>query len=346
MNGFRIATAAAALIALSNNVADAQSRLKIEIGNVSSLSGGPVYIALEKGYFAEAGFDVELHPFASAADMAALLATGRLKIAAGAVSVNFFNSLEQGFPTKIILSRNVSPTYHYLLVRSDLRNVIKGPRDLKGRTIASNARGSITTYEVGKMLEAGGLTLKDVELKFMSFGQMPIGLVNGALDAALMIPPLMEVTVSKGIAFKLLAPEDVVTALPIVIAVKQINTDWAAKNEKAVYTFVEVIMRAVREYCTAYHNGPNRAEVIRHLAKHSGLSDPQAIDQMEWGARDPEGRVFEASVMDVQDFYFKEGLIQKKFAMRDIEDDRYRKAALAKLPPFRLAHDDGKPGCR
>ena len=337
----RVALAAIAALIAGN----AFAATKMVVGNVSSTSSGPVYIAKDKGYFAKAGLDVELIVFESATDMAPLLATGRLQIASGAVTVNFFNSLEKGFPVKLMSSRNTSPTYHNLLLRTDLVGTVKTPADLKGRTIASNGRGSVTTYEVGKIVESAGLTLKDIDIKIMGFGQMPIALANKAVDAALMIPPLMEIAAAKGMAVKWVWADDVIKAQPVVIAVQQFNTDWAAKNDAAMHAYMEAIIRGVHEYCEAYHHGANRAEVVDILSKNSGVTDKDALEKMEWGSRDPEARVFERSVMDIQDYYFQEGLTSKKFALNDFVDDRYRAAAVKKVGPFKLQAKSNKPGC-
>lgn len=129
------------------------------MGNVTSLSSGPVYIGIEKDYFANAGIDLEIQTFQSSTEMAALLATNRQQIVAGAVSVNFLNSLEQGFPVKLMSSRNTLSTFHDLLLRTDLAGTVKTPADLKGRLVASNARGAVTTYELGKIIESAGRAL-------------------------------------------------------------------------------------------------------------------------------------------------------------------------------------------
>jgi hypothetical protein len=112
-----------------------------------------------------------------------------------------------------------------------------------------------------------------------------------------------------------------------------------------MHAYMEQIIRGVHEYCNAYHHGPNRAEVVDIISRYSNVNDKNAIENMEWGARDPEARVFERSVMDIQDYYFQEKLTEKKFAFNDFVDDRYRAAAVQKVGPFKLAHDDGKPGC-
>jgi NitT/TauT family transport system substrate-binding protein len=324
----------------------AQERVKVEVGYVPALASGPLYIAKEKGYYADVGLDVEVQRIVSSSDMAAMLATNRLQVISGALSVGFFNSIEKDLPVKLIMSRNGSPAFHNLLLRTDLKDTVKSAADLKGRTIAIVARGSIIVYEVSKILAKGGLALKDVEVKYMPFNQMAVAFQNKAIDAALMIPPLVDVTVQKGFAVKFIDPEDVVEEKPILLTVKQINTDWAAKHPKAAKDFVYATLKGAHDYCNAYHGGPNRAEVVQILAKYSDVSDPAIIEKIDWGTRDPTGRLFEASLIDIQNFYFKEGLIAKTFPLERLAQLDWLAEANQRLGPFKLIHDDGKPGCR
>jgi NitT/TauT family transport system substrate-binding protein len=340
-----VAAALAAALAAAWPAA-AQQKVKIDVGNVPSLSGGPLYIAKEKGYYDSFGLDVEIHRIAGSADSQAMLATNRMQVIAGAISAGFFNSVEKDLPVTIVLSRNLTPAYHNLLVRTDLKDVIKTPADLKGRTIMMNARGSIASYEVGSILAKAGLTLKDIEVKYMPFNQAAVALENKAVDAALMIPPLSEVIVKKGFAVKFADPDDYVTEKPLLIAVQQMNTDWAAKHPEAAKNFIFATLKGAREYCTAYHHGPNRAEVLQMLAKYSDLNDVALIDKMEWGARDPLGRVPQNSVLAIQNFYFEQGYIAKKFPIERLVRTDLVEDANKKLGPFKLVHDDDRPGCR
>ena len=149
-------------------------------------------MALEKGYYRDAGIDVQLEMSGTSSDMAVLLATNRIQVIGGAISAGFFNSLSKGLPIGVLMSRATSPYAHYLMIRPDLRGKLRQPADLKGRTVAVAARGAILLYELAKVLEAGGLSLADVELKYIPFGQMPTALTTGAVDAALMISPLQD----------------------------------------------------------------------------------------------------------------------------------------------------------
>jgi NitT/TauT family transport system substrate-binding protein len=319
---------------------------KVIVGDNPSLSGAPLYLALEKGYYRAAGIDVQLEMSGTTSDMAVLLATNRLQVIGGALSAGFFNSLSKGLPIALMMSRTTSPYSHYLMIRPELEGKLRRPADLKGRTIAVAARGAILVYELAKILEAGGLTLADVELKYIPFSQMATALTTGAVDAALMISPLQDQVAAKGIGVKWINADSMIKAQPVLVSAWQANTDWMRQNEDAARKFVLATLRGVRDYCTAYHRGANREEVTRILAKYSDVKDPALIDRIEWGATDVEGRIFAASVADIQNTFVKERLVSDQVPPEKIAPVGWLAEVAASLGPFRLAHDDGAPGCR
>jgi NitT/TauT family transport system substrate-binding protein len=337
---------AVAMTAACYGQAVAQTAPKVIVGDNPSLSGAPLYIALEKGYYREAGVDVQLDMSGLSSDMTVQLATNRLHVIGGAITAGFFNSVSKGLPIGILMSRATSPYSHCLMIRPELKDALKQPSDLKGRTVAVVSRGAILVYELIKVLEAGGLTLADINLKYIPFGQMATALTTGAVDAALMISPLQDAVEAKGIGVKWINADTQIKAQPVLISVWWMNTDWGRDNEDAVRRFARGTLRGVRDYCNAYHRAPNREEVTRILAKYSDVKDAALIDRIEWGATDPHGRVFEASVADIQDTFFKEKLVADKVPIGRIAPATWLKDVAAALGPFTLAHDDGTPGCR
>ena len=69
----------------------------------------------------------------------------------------------------MVMDRVSSPIGHNLMLRPDLKGQITQLRQLKGKVIATNGPGSVSTYEVGKMLETDGLTINDVDIKVFPF---------------------------------------------------------------------------------------------------------------------------------------------------------------------------------
>src|SRR4029450_5351966 len=84
------------------------------------------------------------------------------------------------------------------------------------------------------------------------------------------------------------------------------------QNECDSKRFVLGTLRGVRDYCNAYHRAPNRDEVTRILAKYSDVKDTGLINRIEWGATDVHARIFEASVLDIQDPFLREKLVSDK----------------------------------
>jgi len=332
----------AALLALLGSPAAAET--EINAGLVLVANGGPFFIAQEKGYFAAEGLKVNLESYGTLVEMMPLLAQGRLQYGAGGTAASLFNSLAQGLPLKIVANHGASPVYHNVLVRTDLKDQIRAVADLKGRPVALPGRASISSYELGKVLESGGLTLKDIEVKYIPFSQMPVGFANKAIDAAVMVPPAPDQTVANGLAVKWIDPDDIARPQPVEVSVIVGNTDWMAKNEKAALGFMRALQKAGREYCTAFLKGPNRAEVIAIIAKHTPFKDTAQLDRFQWGSRDPYGRVNVASLMDIQDWMVKDGAQQKIVPADQLVDMRYVEAAAKDLGPY-ARPQTGERGC-
>src|SRR6266568_1719207 len=98
-----------------------------------------------------------------------------------ALKHGIFNALEKNLPITMLSDRVSTPIGHNLMLRPELKDKVKSLKDLKGKVLASNGQGSVSTYEVGKMLEREGLSINDVELKILPFPQMGIAFKNGAI---------------------------------------------------------------------------------------------------------------------------------------------------------------------
>jgi len=337
---------ALAVLVGSLTFAEAQEAT-IRVGAVRSLSSIATVIGVEKGYYKDAGVNVEIETLGSSGDAMALISQNRLQVVEGGISAAYFNALAKDLPVIITNDRVSSPVHHELIVRSDLKDEIKSLKDLKGRTITANSRGAVNNYEIAKLLETVGLTLKDVEVKYIPFGQVAVALANKAVDAAMLVPPFGAQAVEKGFGFVLADSDDYIKPNPIVISVSFMNTDWAKANPDVARRYMVGYMRAVRDYCQAYHGGSNRAEII-DIAVRSGIErNRDVIDNLPWPARTPDGRVNVGSTLDLQKFYKQMGLIQQEFPAEKLVDTSLLDEANAKLGPFVLENKDSKlSGCR
>ena len=325
---------------------EAQDQL-VRVGSVRSTASIATMIAVEKGYFREVGIKAEVVDLDTSSDSLAVVAQSRLQVVGGGLSAAFFNAVEKNFPVIVASDRVSSPLGHKLLVRTDLKDRIKTIAQLKGRPLASNSRGSITNYEIGKILGTVGLSFRDVDLKFIPFQQVAIAFANKAVDAAFLIPPFAAQIVDQGLGVIVSDPDDFVQPHPMTIAVEFINTDWAAKNDALVKNYFVAYMRGVRDYCQAYHGGRNRAEVI-DIAQRTGVERrSEILNNYPWTARNPDGRINAASMLDIQSFFVAEKLSIANMPVEKLITNVYMDHANRVLGPFALSNTSSPlAGCR
>jgi NitT/TauT family transport system substrate-binding protein len=319
----------------------------IRIGIARSTSNAAELMATERGYFKEYGIKLEWELIDTTANVIAPLAQGHYQLMAGGLSAGYFNALEKDLPITILADRVSTPIGHDLMLRPDLKGQIKSVKDLKGKVVASNGQGSVSTYEVGKILETAGLSLADVDLKILPFTQMGIAFSNKAIDAGILIPPFVWQLEQQKLAVPFANVDALVQPQPMTIAVIMANTDWVKKNPDLVRNYFTAWLRGVRDYCQAYHGGAIRDAVINALVTSGTERNPQLLHQYPWPARSPNGHVNAASMLDIQAWYFKHKLINRELPAERLVDTSYVDFARAKLGPFALENKDSKlPGCR
>jgi len=319
----------------------------VRVGMARSTSNAAELMAIERGYFKQYGIRLELEDLDSSANAIALLAQNRYQIVAGGISAGYFNALEKDLPISIVTDRVSTPIGHNLMLRPDLKDQVKDIRQLKGKVIASNGPGSVSTYEVGKILETVGLTINDVEIKIIPFTQMGLALTNKAIDAAIVIPPFVWQFEEQKLAVPFADVDAIVQPQPMTIAVIMVNSEWAKKNDALMRNYMTAWLRGARDYCQAYHGGSTRDAVINVLMTSGTERRPELLHKYPWPARSPDGRVNTASMLDIQAWYVKNKLATAQFPAERLVDSSYIDAAIQKLGPFELEKRDSTlPGCR
>jgi NitT/TauT family transport system substrate-binding protein len=319
----------------------------ITIAIVPSLPGGSTYIAADKGYFRDAGLDVVVQRIDSTGKAVAILAANHVQVMLGGINAGFYNALGQGLPLVLALEAGSTPTYHQVLVRPDLKDKIKTPADLKGRTVALSSVGSTSMYEMSEILASAGLTLKDIDGKHLSFSQMAAAMTNGAIDAAFEVAPFTQRMIEQKIGVPWINPEQYIRTLPMTNIAYIANRDWVKANPDAARKLFVALARAGRDYCQAYHHGPNRGEVMDIMLREHIATDRGLLDRMDWQARTTDGEFNVASLVDMQSFFKNAGIIDKTAPADRMVDPSFAKAVAKELGPFKLINQASPlKGCR
>ena len=139
----------------------------------------PLYVALENGYFADAGLEVELIPPADPNDPPKLVAAEKADLAVS-YQPQLHLQVAEGLPLVRIATLVATPL-NTLLVLAD--GPVQSIADLKGRTVGYSV-GGFEDALLGAMLERHGLSVDDVTLVNVNFSLSP-SLISGQVDAVI-----------------------------------------------------------------------------------------------------------------------------------------------------------------
>lgn len=307
----------------------AYAATKIVVGTVPNTSDGPIICAIEKGYFKEQDIEVELTSFRTASDMTPMVVRGDIPIMGGGVSVSYFNGVAQGMPLRYFLSRAQIRTHHKIILRKGLAEKVKSIADLKGLRIATTAAGGFSEYELGKALETAGLSLDDVETKPLAMPQTLVAMTNGAIDAAVLLPPFDGGALREGAT--MLVRLDEIVQPPMEVSGMIYNTDWAAKNRDLLERFTMAYIKGARYFLEGVRNGPNRDEIIDYFLKYAPIKNRDIFANTSWSDVSPEGKVVVASLLDQQDFYIRRGYLKTKAPIEKLVDEETAARAVKRL---------------
>ena len=139
----------------------------------------PLFVAQEKGYFADAGLEVELIAPADPNDPPKLVAAGKADLAVS-YQPQLHLHVAEGLPLVRIATLVATPL-NTLLVLAD--GPVQSIADLKGRTVGFSV-GGFEDALLGAMLERHGLSVDDVTLVNVNFSLSP-SLISGQVDAVI-----------------------------------------------------------------------------------------------------------------------------------------------------------------
>jgi putative hydroxymethylpyrimidine transport system substrate-binding protein len=167
---------AATLISLPAQAAD---KMTVLLDWFVNPDHAPLIVAREKGYFSDAGLDVELIAPADPNDPPKLVAAGKAEIAVS-YEPQLHVQVEAGLPL-VRIGTLVATPLNSLVVLKD--GPIKSIADLKGKKVGYSI-GGFEDAILGKMLSQAGLSLEDVTLVNVNFSLSP-SIISGQVDAVI-----------------------------------------------------------------------------------------------------------------------------------------------------------------
>lgn len=211
----------------------------LTLGYIPNIQVAPIYVALEKGYFTEAGFDVSLE-YGNEADAVALVGAGEqtFVIASGeqvllaraqGLPVTYVAAWYQQFPVGVASLQEAG---------------IQVPEHLEGASIGIPGVYGASYIGLRALMSVADLTEEDVDLRAIGFNQVE-ALVTGQVDSAVIYLANEPVVLrSEGYAVDVIRVADY---LQLVANGLVTNEETLANDPEMVRAFIGALLHGISD---------------------------------------------------------------------------------------------------
>lgn len=305
---------------------------KIKVGALRFTSHSGSFIAFERGYFAEAGLDVEFKFFQAAQPMAVAIASGDIDYAVTAVSGGLISLAQKG-AIKVIggaLSEEAGIDGQKILASdAAFQAGVKSPKDLAGKNWAVTQAGSSFHYMGSKIAAAEGIELKFKPLQ--KVGAIIGALKSGQVDAWSIVPHIAK-PLSNGGAVHIIG--NVADYLPNYQVTTVFTSAKNAADERGMTeSFLAGFSKGVDDYAAAMidKSGGDAGvkEMVDLIHKYVYVDRPRekAAPSIINGTMrlNKDAALNLASIQDQLDWFKAEGLVDSDIAIDQLVDQSYVK---------------------
>src|SRR3981189_2173353 len=333
MNGFARLMFAGLLALAMTAPARADDALKAKVGVLRLSSSAPVFIAQDKGYFRDAGLDIELKFFDAAQPIAVATTSGDGDFGVTAFTAGLYNLAGKG-ALKVIggMSREKAgyPLIGYFARNNAYAAGLKTPKDLAGKRIAVTQVGSSFHYSLGLLADKYGFKLSDVKvLPLQSLSNAAAALKGETVHAALLPvspgAPLMDADGAKLLGW---VGDETPWQLGAVFASPKTLT-----NNALVTKLLAALVRADREYhdviLASVKDGKadineKTKPLLEIIAKYTNLPVEQVVGNCAY--IDPDGKLDVKNVGNQIAWLQEQGFVDKGFSADAIVAKEYVRA--------------------
>jgi NitT/TauT family transport system substrate-binding protein len=326
--------ALASLVAImAMGAAQAEDALKARIGVLRLSSSAPVFIAQDKGYFREAGLDVELKFFDAAQPIAVATASGDVDFGVTAFTAGLYNLAGKGV-LKVIggMSREKAgyPLIGYFASNNAYAAGLKTPKDLAGKRVAVTQVGSSFHYSLGLLADKYGFKLADVKIiPLQSLSNAAAALKGETVDAALLpISTARKLMDEGGAKFLGWVGDETpwqlgaVFASPKTLTNKALVTKLLGALAKADREYHDVILAAMKDGVAPVNE--QTKPLLEIIAKYTNLPVEQVVGNCAY--IDPDGKLDVKNVDNQIKWLQEQGFADKGFDANTIIAKDYVKA--------------------
>jgi NitT/TauT family transport system substrate-binding protein len=301
----------------------------IKLATTKIASGGPIYIAIEKGYFAAEGLEPELVFFPASLPIALAVVSGDIDFGSAGLTAALYGLGGQG-KLRIIAAnaRDVAgfPQYAFVVSNRASDSGLKSYKDLAGHSVALGEVGAPAHYALAMVAAKYGVDIKTLRVLPMQAIVNVISAVSGGqADGGVTPASAVFPAIQRGDLKLLGFPGD---EIPSQGGATIITPKTADQRRGTVEHYLRALRKAARDYHDAFvgadekpRQGPTAPEILAIIAKYTGQSAEQIAPALPF--IDAEARLDVKDVLRQIDWYKSQGMLKGPVDGDVIIDKRY-----------------------
>lgn len=310
--------------------APALANTKLTVGALRFTSHAASFVAFERGYFAEAGLDVDFRFFEAAQPMAVAIASGDADYAVTAISGGLISLAEKG-AAKVIggaVSEEPGIDGQKILVSDAAYQAgVTSPAGLDGKKFAVTQAGSSFHYMGSKIAQAEGVEVAFTPLQ--KVGAIIGALKSGQVDAWSIVPHIAKPLAGSG-AVHIIG--DVADYLPDYQVTTVFTSAANAANERAqTEAFLAAFARGADDFNAALVDKTAGEDAAEDMVKliHKYVYTDREYEKAKPGIVNGAMRINAGaalnttSVQNQLDWFKSEGLVKDSITMDTLVDPSY-----------------------
>lgn len=309
-----------------------KEKTKVSLGMLRLTSSAPLFIAMDKGFFAEEGIEIEPQWFDAAHPIAVSTASSKVDVGATGITASLYNMAANGQKLGIVADKGREQKGYSssaLLVTTDNYNAgVKSLKDLKGKRIGITQKGSTFHYMLGRMLETQGMSLNDVEIVPLSkLSAVMAALESKQIDGCILNEPNITKVQKAGYGKLVVQVGDVI---PYQTSAIFYSPDFM-KNKDAAVRF----MRAYNKACNYYYEAAvekkdtkKLEEVVNIVAKY--VKAPAEDIKAGLPYIDKDGKLLVSDIATQIKWYTDNKMITGTLDAKDVANTSFLDEALKK----------------
>jgi NitT/TauT family transport system substrate-binding protein len=282
-------------IAFKTNHAPLQ---EVRMANLPITEGLPLYIAIDKGYFKNAGIDLKYTRFEAPNQIIDAVMAGTVDMVSpsGAMGISAVADSKNPGKLKVFAASggNLDNPLNGLFVGNDSN--IHSIEGLKGKKIG--ILPGIQWRTIGtEILNRHGLKVgTDVTLVELAPGLHSTALASGEVDAVLTLEPNPTIIREKKLGKEIAPTPTIEISNPFYAGAGIINTDFLKKNPELVKRVIQILDKANKEI------RDNPQEARKHLVGYTSLIG-DLVDKVRLPIIKIGNEITEEDIKSIQDFY-------------------------------------------